>query len=89
MARKAASNKGRYAMLAEKRATGQVHGLPQAASRVVQRFDPTDPASIEQFRAAAANFRKAHLGTQESARKVLASEGIYTLDGQLTKEYRT
>lgn len=75
-------------MLVEKRAAGQVHGLHRAASRSVKRFDPTDPASIVQFRAAAADFRKAHLGTQESARKVLASEGIYTLDGQLTKEYR-
>ncbi|HEV2641666.1 MAG TPA: hypothetical protein VGT98_03120, partial [Candidatus Elarobacter sp.] len=52
------------------------------------KFDPTDPASIVQFREAAARFRKAHLGNQESARKVLAVEGIYTLDGELTEEYR-
>lgn len=52
------------------------------------RFDPTQPASLEQFLEAAAAFRREHLGSKESARAVLASEGIYTLDGELTEEYR-
>lgn len=56
-------------------------------SPVGASFDPTDPASIILFRAAAAKVRKVHLGTRESARRMLAKTGIYTLDGRLTKEY--
>jgi hypothetical protein len=50
-------------------------------------FDPADPSSIVWLRRAAVKFRKAHLGSQESARRMLAKTGIYTLDGRLTKEY--
>jgi hypothetical protein len=35
----------------------------------------------------AETFRKVYLIDRESARRVLVSEGICTLDGRLTKEY--
>ncbi len=63
-------------------------GRVRTASRNGETFDATDPASIVQFREAAARFQRAHLGDQMSARRVLASEGIYTLDGELTEDYR-
>ncbi len=86
MARKASGKKSLYAIAAAKR--GSAHFRVRPASRNGAKFDPTDPASIVQFREAAAKFREVHLGNQESARKVLAGEGIYTLGGELTEEYR-
>lgn len=87
MARKASGKKGLYSIVAAKRGPDGL-GRVRPVFRNGAKFDPTDPASIVQFREAAAKFREIHLGNQESARKVLAGEGIYTLDGELTKEYR-
>jgi len=87
MTRKASGKKGLYSIIAAKHASAGF-GRVRSGFRNGVKFDPTDPASIVQFREAAAKFREAHLGNQESARKVLAGEGIYTLDGELTQEYR-
>lgn len=53
----------------------------------VAEFHPDDPRSIVWFRAAAAKLRKVHLGSRESARRLLVEIGICTPDGRLTKEY--
>jgi hypothetical protein len=87
MARGGIPKKSSYAMFVAKRGSVRF-GRVRTVSGNGATFDPTDPSSIVQFREAAAKFRQAHLGNQESARKVLAGEGIYTLDGELTEEYR-
>lgn len=52
-----------------------------------ENFNPNDPASLPLFLEMAEEFRKNYLYDRESARRELAAEGIYTLDGKLTKEY--
>jgi hypothetical protein len=44
--------------------------------------------AVELFRKAAEAFTQRAIKSQESARKVLIEEGIYTKAGKLTKQYR-
>jgi hypothetical protein len=52
-----------------------------------ENFDPNDPACLPQFHEMVEEVRRTHLTDRDSARRHLASTGIYTLDGKLTKEY--
>jgi hypothetical protein len=45
------------------------------------------PEAVERFRKAAKTFTSRAVKSQESARKVLVAEGIYTKSGKLTKRY--
>src|SRR5947209_19899105 len=83
MTRKASGKKGLYSIVAAKHASAGF-GRVRSGFRNGVKFDLTDAASIVQFREAAAKFREANLGNQERARKILAEEGIFMLDDELT-----
>ena len=59
----------------------------KAQTQSQSRASLDSPEAVEFFRKAAKAFTSRAAKSQESARKVLVAEGIYTKSGKLTKRY--